>query len=84
MPKYPPLSYGEVVKILKKSGFIPKNNKSGSHQTWVKKENGVFNAVTVASRGNRKQEFPDGTLKSIIRQSGLTTKQFYEALNKNS
>jgi len=81
MPKFPPLSYGEVIKILTNLGFSPKGNKSGSHQTWVKKEGGIYYAVTVASHGRRKQEFPDGTLQAMIRQSGCSKKKFYEALD---
>lgn len=83
MPKYPPLDYGEVIKILKNLGFSPKGNKSGSHQTWIRKEKGIHHAVTVASHGSRKREFPDGTLKAMIRQSGCTTKEFYEALQSS-
>lgn len=80
MPKYPPLSHGEVIKILKNLGFSPKVNKSGSHQTWLRKEEGSHYAVTVASHGRRKQEFSEGTLHAMIRQSGCSKKKFYEAL----
>lgn len=81
MPEYPPLSYGEVIKILKNLGFSPKGNKSGSHQTWLRKEEKSYYAVTVAGHGRRKQEFPDGTLRAMIRQSGCSKKKFYEALD---
>lgn len=80
MPKYPPLNYRGVTKILKKLGFSSKGNKSGSHQTWVKKEKDTCFAVTVSSHGTLKQEFPDGTLRAMIRQSGHSKKAFYKAL----
>jgi|CXWL01.1.fsa_nt_gi predicted RNA binding protein YcfA (HicA-like mRNA interferase family) len=82
MPKYPPLNYREVVNILKKLGFIPKGNKAGSHQTWTKTVDKLSFAVTVADHGVPNKDVPNGTLKSMIRQSGHIKADFYKALGK--
>ena len=80
MPKYPPLNYRKVVKILRKLGFLPRGNKAGSHQTWTKTVDKLSFAVTVADHGTQNKDVPDGTLKSMIRQSGLTKADFYKVL----
>ena len=54
----------EVIKILKKSGFLLKSQK-GSHKKFVKNDK----IVIVADHG--KDEIPVGTLKNIERQSGV-------------
>ena len=54
----------EVLKVLKKNGFILKSQK-GSHKKLVKDDK----MVIVADHG--KDEIPIGTLKNIERQSGI-------------
>lgn len=81
MPSSKPLKYREVVTILKDLGFIQESGTGSSHQTWVLKRNNASYAVTVAFHGTN-QEFRPGTLNSMIRQSGFTKKEFYEALKK--
>lgn len=81
MPKFKPLKYRDVVIILKNLGFVQKGGTGSSHQTWVLIRNNVNYAVTVAFHGTN-QEFRTGTLSSIIRQSGFSKKEFYQALRK--
>lgn len=81
MPKYNPLNYKKVVKILKNLGFSQDVSGSTSHQTWVLKKGNKFYAVTLSFHGYN-EEFKRGTLSSIIRQSGFTKGQFYNALKK--
>ena len=54
----------EVLKVLKKSGFVLKSQK-GSHKKLIKDDN----TVIVPDHG--KDEIPMGTLKNIERQSGV-------------
>lgn len=54
----------EVIKILKKNGFLLKSQK-GSHKKFTKESK----TVIVADHG--KDEIPMGTLKNIQRQSGI-------------
>jgi len=79
MPKYKPLKYREVITILKNLGFSQESGSGSSHQTWSKQKNEKFFAVTVAFHGTNA-EFRDGTLNSIIRQSGVEKSEFYKSL----
>ena len=76
MPKFKPLKYRDVIKVLKLSGFTQLTQRSTSHQTWVLKKNSNFFAVTVPFHGSNS-EFKPGTLLSIIRQSGMSKEEFY-------
>ena len=81
MPKFKPLKYREVIKILKNLGFIPQPTKATSHETWISERSGKKYAVTIFFHGSN-MEFRDKTLSSIIRQSGFSKEDFYKALNK--
>ena len=81
MPKYKPLTYKDVTKILKNLGFAQSISRSTSHQTWTQTKGSKHYAVTVAFHGHN-QEFKRGTLSSMIRQSGRTKDEFYRALKK--
>lgn len=81
MSKYRPLKYRDVVKILSNLGFAPQNTKATSHQTWTLKRGDKSFAVTAFFHGSNT-EFKRGTLNSIIRQSGSTKEEFYNALKK--
>jgi predicted RNA binding protein YcfA (HicA-like mRNA interferase family) len=70
MPKL--LSSTEVVKALKREGFIFISQR-GSHAKYRKGSATVI--VPMA-----KKEIPHGTLRSIIRQSGLDKFSFGEQL----
>ena len=61
MPKYKPLNYKDVIKILKNLGFSQDISGSTSHQTWVLKRKDKFYAVTLSFHGYNK-EFKRGTL----------------------
>jgi predicted RNA binding protein YcfA (HicA-like mRNA interferase family) len=69
-PHFPVLGAKEVVKILKRNGFMLIGQK-GSHQKW-RHANG--RQVIVAMHGNKP--IPIGTLKSVIEGSGLDVSDF--------
>lgn len=69
MPKL--LSTKQIVKILEGDGFVF-ISQSGSHMKYRKSNGKVFTAIVPAN----KKEIPVGTLRSIIRQSGLTLEDF--------
>lgn len=79
MPRYKPLKYREVITILKNLGFVQESGTGSSHQTWVLKTIDKSFAVTVAFHGTN-EEFRPGTLNSMIRQSGFSKEEFYQAL----
>jgi predicted RNA binding protein YcfA (HicA-like mRNA interferase family) len=68
--RFPVCSAKEVVKVLRKHGFVLVA-QSGSHQKWHH-ENG--RQVIVAMHGSKP--IPIGTLKSIIEGSGLDVADF--------
>lgn len=74
MPKkYHPLTPDEVLKILKKRGFIHKST-AGSHSQYEGTIKGQIKKVTVDLA---EKEFNDFLIKSMIRQSGLSREEFY-------
>jgi predicted RNA binding protein YcfA (HicA-like mRNA interferase family) len=68
--RYPVRNAREVVKVLRKNGFLFVT-QAGSHQKW-RHANG--RQVIVAMHGNKP--IPIGTLKSIIDGSGLDIEEF--------
>ncbi|MHB1686960.1 MAG: type II toxin-antitoxin system HicA family toxin [Ignavibacteriaceae bacterium] len=76
MPKkYPPLTYQEVISILKARGFTFGDQK-GSHEQYEGIINGQKRKVTVDKNDSPYDDF---ILKSIINQSGLSREEFYTA-----
>ncbi|MFQ6055767.1 MAG: type II toxin-antitoxin system HicA family toxin [Methanosarcinales archaeon] len=74
MSAYPKLSSKDVEKILRKNGFEFVSQK-GSHRHFKGIVKGRKRRVTVLA--NRKSFHPK-TLKSMIRQSGLTEEEFFK------
>ena len=69
MPKL--LSSKQVVRVLEKNNFIFISQK-GSHMKFRKYGRTTFTVIIPAN----KREIPVGTLRSIIRQSGLKDQDF--------
>ena len=69
-PHFPVLSAQDVIRALKRNGFVLTGQK-GSHQKW-RHPNG--RQVIVAMHGSKP--IPRGTLKSIIEGSGLDVDDF--------
>lgn len=68
MVDLPSLTPRQVIKILEKHGFFLKRQK-GSHRLYVKGNH----FVTIPYHN---KDFKRSTLKSIIKQSGLTEEEF--------
>ncbi len=79
---FPPLDRGQVETILEKAGFSPKKRKKGSHSQWEAKElKGKRRIVTVDHlKKGKKEKYSHGLLSKMIRQSGLSKKEFYSYL----
>lgn len=73
-----PLTCTEVKKILKNLGFSRRTQR-GSHEQWVKTENGRLYKVTVDCP---KQPFSQNLIKYMSAQAGVSKREFYNALNK--
>ncbi len=71
MPPARPLSYREVVRKLEGAGFVQVSQK-GSHVKFARStEEGVRTVIVL-----RHREVAVGTLRSIARQAGVTSREF--------
>lgn len=77
MPKLPALSGKEVARVLQRAGFYI-DHQTGSHARLLNRSRPELR-VTVPIHN---KDLPIGTLKSIIRQAGMTTQEFLDALNQ--
>ena len=75
MAKLPRLSGKEVVKVLKKAGFLEARQR-GSHVVMIKE--GSFGKIPTVVPMHK--EIDTGTLLEIIRQSKMTRDEFLELL----
>ena len=71
MSRLPRVTAREVEKVLLKAGFQFSHAK-GSHRSYIKQETRVIIPF------HRGKVIPPGTLKSILRQAGLSVKEFEE------
>jgi len=65
-----PLPYREVIKRLRKLGFIFRHSTGGSHEIWWNEKTKKTCVVP------HHKEVRTGTLRSIIRQAGITEEEF--------
>jgi len=77
MPKLPVLSAKEVITVLTKLGYEFDHQK-GSHIV-LRRIEPPHRRIAIPNY----KELPRGTLKAIIRESGLTTEQFLALLAEN-
>jgi predicted RNA binding protein YcfA (HicA-like mRNA interferase family) len=72
MTKLPAFTAREVIKKLKKAGFVFDRQAKGSHEIWynptTKRRTTIPNHPGV--------DIPKGTLKAIIKEAGLTEEEF--------
>jgi predicted RNA binding protein YcfA (HicA-like mRNA interferase family) len=63
----------DVIRKLKKAGFVFDRQAKGSHEIYYNPK--TKRRVTVP---NHPGDLPKGTLRAIIKQSGLTLEEFLE------
>ncbi|MBI9039582.1 MAG: type II toxin-antitoxin system HicA family toxin [Bacteroidales bacterium] len=63
--------YREIIKKLKKNGFIFYRQAAGSHEIWYNKETGKFTTIP-----NHAGDMPEGTLGAILKQAGINPNDF--------
>jgi predicted RNA binding protein YcfA (HicA-like mRNA interferase family) len=63
--------YREVVRRLKQMGFQFDRQAAGSHEIWF---NPITNRYTTVP--NHPGDLPEGTLRAILSQAGLTPNEF--------
>lgn len=64
------LAYRKVIKKARKAGFILRRKTKGTHEIWWNKEKKKTCVIP------HHKEIKVGTLKSIVKQMGLTEKEF--------
>ncbi|HZA22567.1 MAG TPA: type II toxin-antitoxin system HicA family toxin [Dehalococcoidia bacterium] len=73
MARLPGFSAAEVIRKLRRAGFVFERQARGSHEIW---RNPVTQARTIVL--NHPGDLPTGTVRAIIRQAGLTLDEFLE------
>jgi len=66
--------YREIVKRLKRFGFAFDRQAAGSHEIWYNELKHRYTTVP-----NHSGDMPEGTLRAILKEAGITPKDF---LNK--
>lgn len=76
MAKLPVLTASDVIRGLKKAGFVFDRQAKGSHEIWynptTRKRTTVPNHPGIDIR--------KGTLKAILREAGLSVEVFFELI----
>jgi predicted RNA binding protein YcfA (HicA-like mRNA interferase family) len=66
--------YRQIIKKLKRWGFVFDRQAAGSHEIWFNSATGKYTTIP-----NHPGDMPEGTLRAILRQADITTKQFLSA-----
>jgi len=70
-------SYKDVTDFLRENGFSFYKELKGSHQAWIKR--GIDGERdTVVELNFTHRPYPQGTLKMIIRQSGIEKGEWFK------
>jgi predicted RNA binding protein YcfA (HicA-like mRNA interferase family) len=63
--------YREVAKVLRVYGFALDRQASGSHEIWYNESTCKYTTVP-----NHNGDMPEGTLRQILKQTGIDTDEF--------
>ncbi len=66
--------YRDVIKKLKQLGFDFDRQAAGSHEIWFNPDTEKYTTIP-----NHTGDMPEGTLRAILRQAGVTTDEFLAA-----
>ena len=66
--------YREIVKRLRKLGFVFDRHAAGSHEIWFNPETRRFTTIP-----NHPGEMPEGTLRAILNQAGIKPEDFLKS-----
>ena len=79
MTRLLPLTYREVVRHVRALGFVFDRQAKGSHEIWYNPD--THRRVTIP---HHPGTVPTGTLRAIIRETGLTVDEFLSAKEARS
>ena len=63
--------YREIVKRLKRYGFEFDRQAAGSHEIWYNPKTNRYTTIP-----NHPGDMPEGTLRAILKQAGITPEDF--------
>ena len=63
--------YREIVKRLKRFGFEFDRQAAGSHEIWYNPKTNRYTTIP-----NHPGDMPEGTLRAILKQAGITPEDF--------
>jgi predicted RNA binding protein YcfA (HicA-like mRNA interferase family) len=66
--------YREIVRKLKRVGFMFDRQAAGSHEIWYNPEADRYTTIP-----NHPGDMPEGTLRAILKQAGISPDDFLQA-----
>jgi predicted RNA binding protein YcfA (HicA-like mRNA interferase family) len=63
--------YREIIKRLKRFGFVFDRQAAGSHEIWYNSQTKLYTTIP-----NHPGEIPEGTLRAILKQAGVDPDEF--------
>jgi predicted RNA binding protein YcfA (HicA-like mRNA interferase family) len=63
--------YREVVRRLRRFGFVFDRQAAGSHEIWFSPDQGLYTTIP-----NHPGDLPEGTLRAILKQAHITPEEF--------
>lgn len=63
--------YRAIIKRLRKLGFAFDRQAAGSHEVWFNASSNRYTTIP-----NHPGDMPEGTLKAILKQAGITPDKF--------
>ena len=66
--------YREIAQKLGRLGFVFRRQAAGSHEIWFNQGTGRFTTIP-----NHPGDMPEGTLRAILKQAGISAEDFLNA-----
>lgn len=66
--------YRQIIRKLKKLGFVFDRQAAGSHEIWFNQQTGAYTTIP-----NHPGDMPEGTLRAILRQAQVSVEVFLNA-----
>jgi predicted RNA binding protein YcfA (HicA-like mRNA interferase family) len=63
--------YRQIIRKVKKFGFLFDRNAAGSHEIWYNPTSERYTTIP-----NHPGDMPEGTLKAILKQAGIDAEDF--------
>lgn len=74
MTKLPSLKPAQVIRKLRKAGFVFDRHAKGSHEIWYNPQTSRHTVVP----NHPGRDIPKGTLQAVIKAAGLSVHEFTE------